>query len=177
MQFDSPDSRSDLTRPSQASGISRRTLTGALGLVAGGLATFRSAVGQESPPIEPRGGTVVPDSEPEQIIEPEVQPTISPDEDSETVTEIVGSGSVRYFAETGHNLDEPFLAAWTLAGGENGPGLPISEARYVESEGGIRQDFEAMAFVFKPDVSEQGTIEGADLPLSLLTAIVPGAGS
>ncbi len=179
MHFDSPDSRSDTTYPTPAAGISRRTLAGALGLVAGGLATVRIALGQESPPIEPRGGTVEvePEDEPEQIIEPEVQPTISPDEDSETVTDIVGSGSVRYFAETGHNLDEPFLAAWTLAGGETGPGLPISEPRYVGQEGGIRQDFQAMAFVFRPDEGEQGTIEGADLPLSLLTAIVPGAGT
>jgi uncharacterized protein YgiM (DUF1202 family) len=176
MHVDSPEDRfHDVRTPFAVAGFTRRALAGVLGLVAGGLATVKGVAGQEPPPIEPRGGTVV--SEPEQIIEPEVEPTISPDENAETVTEMVGTGSVRYFAETGHNLDEPFLAAWTLAGGEAGPGLPISEPRYAEQDGGIRQDFEAMAFVFKPDAGEQGTIEGADLPLKLLQSIVPGAGS
>lgn len=135
----------------------RRTLVAA-SAVAVALPMHR-VPGQESPPIEPRD-----DDDPgNDIIEPEVQPTIPPDDSAAEVIEATGTGTGRYFAETGHNLDEPFLSAWEKAGGESGPGLPLSESRYAESDAGIRQDFAGMALLFNPDAGENGSIGGVKL--------------
>ena len=123
------------------------------GSIAGGfLLPGARALAQTSPPIEQR------DEEPtqpgQQIIEPEPPPTISADEDAETIIETVGESSIRYFAQTGHNLEEPFLSAWSQEGGESGPGVPISEPRFIEDDGVIRQDFETAAYIYNPNLKD-----------------------
>jgi hypothetical protein len=149
----------------------RRFVTAA---VAGGLLlpTYR-VVAQTAPPIEQRGAeTPLPDQE---IIEPEVPPTISPSEDADTIANEVESNSVRYFAETGHNLDEPFLSAWALTGERAGPGVPISEPRLMEDDGTIRQDFEAIALLYNPNAESSAALQAVALPDSAIAKIVPAA--
>jgi len=58
--------------------------------------------------------------------------------------------NARYFAETGHNLREPFLSRWEAAGGADVLGLPLSEERYVEGAGGVVQTFEAITLIYDP---------------------------
>ncbi|MDQ3656169.1 MAG: L,D-transpeptidase family protein [Chloroflexota bacterium] len=143
------------------------------GAVAGGLLLpFRDAVAQTSPPIEQRGDE--PLDEGFDVIEPELEPTISPEEDSGTITDIVEGEGVRYFAQTGHNLDEPFLSPWMLAGGEGGPGFPISEPRLVGEDGTIRQDFEAFALVYDPNVEADRALRAVPLPDSVVNGIATG---
>jgi hypothetical protein len=139
--------------------------------IAGGLLLPTGhAFAQTSPPIEQRGEE--PPDEGIDVIEPELTPTISPDQDSTAIIEDVeGSGNVRYFAETGHNLDEPFLSPWILAGEESGPGIPLSEPRFVADDGTIRQDFEALAFVYNPNLEEGQTLQSAPLPNDLVNRI------
>jgi hypothetical protein len=148
----------------------RRLMAGAM---AGGLILpFRETAAQTSPPIEQRGEEPLDDGV--DIVESEVPPTISPDEDSGTITNVVQDTSVRYFAQTGHNLDEPFLSAWNLAGGEAGPGLPISEPRLIEGDGTIRQDFEAIALVHDPNAGGEGALWAVPLPDSVVNDIATG---
>ncbi|MDQ3043576.1 MAG: L,D-transpeptidase family protein [Chloroflexota bacterium] len=64
--------------------------------------------------------------------------------------QIVPVSNARYFAETGHNLREPFLSRWEAAGGAAVLGLPLSEERYVEGSGGVVQTFEAITLVYDP---------------------------
>jgi len=143
------------------------------GAVAGGLLLpLRDSAAQTLPPIEQRGDE--PLDEGFDVIEPEVEPTISPEEDSDTITEIVESEGVRYFAQTGHNLDEPFLEPWLLAGGERGPGLPISEPRLVEADGTIRQDFEGFALVNDPNAESDQALRAVPLPDSAVNSIATG---
>jgi hypothetical protein len=51
-----------------------------------------------------------------------------------------GAGTL-YFAETGHNLAEPFRSRWHQAGGEAVFGAPLSEERYAAGAGGVLQSF------------------------------------
>jgi len=150
--------------------LGRRTFISTV-LAGGLLLPAQHALAQDSPPIEQADDETP--AENEQIIEPEPEPTISPDEDADTVIQQTGTSEVRYFAETGHNLDSPFLEAWQLAGGADGPGVPISEPRFISDDGVVRQDFEALAFVYRPDAGDTGTIQGAPLPQSLVTSIAP----
>ena len=155
---------------------SRRQVIGGMLAATSGLLLPRLAVAQQSPPIQPRDQTPVSETTPspeDEIIEPQVQPTIAPDEDSSVVLEQVDATSSRYFAATGHNLAEPFLSAWTLVGGEALAGPPLSEPRYAEADGGIRQDFPGIALVHRPD---QGTIGGVAMPTTTLVAIDSSAG-
>jgi hypothetical protein len=46
-----------------------------------------------------------------------------------------------YFAETGHNLREPFYTVWKNSGGQSVLGLPLSEERYQDKVG-VLQTFE-----------------------------------
>ncbi len=155
---------------------SRRQVIGGLVASSSALLLPRLGVTQQSPPIQPRDETPIsdPTTEPDdQIIEPQVEPTIAPDEESSVVLEQVDASSARYFPVTGHNLAEPFLTAWSVAGGEALAGPPLSEPRYSEADGGIRQDFPGIALVHRPD---QGTIGGVALPTATLIKIDPAAG-
>src|SRR5215211_2373242 len=60
------------------------------------------------------------------------------------------SGRNRYFAETGHNLKDPFLKMWETADGEEGLGLPLSEERFDDKAGAILQSFEGAVIVYDP---------------------------
>ncbi|MBA3275351.1 MAG: L,D-transpeptidase family protein [Chloroflexia bacterium] len=151
----------------------RRFVSGAL---AGGLLLpFHDVAAQNSPPIEQRGeGESEDDFD---IVEPEVPATISAEEDSDTITDVVAGGAIRYFAQTGHNLDEPFLSAWNLAGGETGPGYPISEPRLIENDGTIRQDFEAFALTYDPNAEADEALRTVALPESVVNGIARGTAS
>jgi hypothetical protein len=140
---------------------------------------------QEAPPIEPRDDshdgseTVIEpeaESETETESEEELEPTesSSSDEPDTIVSEAETEGN-RYFAQTGHNLSEPFLQTWAAMGGEEGAGLPISEARFIEGEGTIRQDFEAMALLYDPDPEADSAVRGAPLPPAEADRIAPPA--
>lgn len=141
--------------------------------VAGGLLLpLQHATAQVSPPIEQRGEE--PLDEGFDVIAPEVEPTISPEEDSGTITDIVEDEGVRYFAQTGHNLAEPFLSPWLLAGAETGPGFPISEPRLLDDDGTIRQDFEGFALVYDPNVEADRALRAVPLPDSVVSQIATG---
>ena len=79
----------------------------------------------------------------------------------------------RYFAETGHNLQEPFLSRWEAAGGEAVLGLPLSEERYVEGSGGVLQTFEALTLVYDPTLAQPWDVQGQHLPASVRDQGVP----
>ena len=72
----------------------------------------------------------------------EIVPTdgTTPAPGSETVLTTPGAGTL-YFAETGHNLAEPFRSRWHQAGGESVFGAPLSEERYAAGAGGVLQSF------------------------------------
>jgi lipoprotein-anchoring transpeptidase ErfK/SrfK len=78
----------------------------------------------------------------------------------------------RYFAETGHNLREPFLSRWNQAGGVNGLGMPISEERY-DDDLGVTQDFESARLLFDPGLDFPWTIQSDPLPADLIESAVP----
>ncbi len=152
--------------------ISRRSAV--LAGIASGLALPAGLLAaQEAPPIEPRDGshddpneTVIepePESEPETAPEPEPTESASPEEPEEIVSDAEAEGN-RYFAQTGHNLGDPFLQPWTTLGGAEGVGVPISEARFIKGEGTIRQDFESIALVYVPDPEAESTVRGVPLP-------------
>ncbi len=151
--------------------IDRRALVTAAG--AGLLLPGGAAMAQQSPPIEPRNGATETTDE-WSVIEPEPTVELSPDDDAGTIIRATGM-DVRYFAETGHNLEQPFLGSWSLAGAEAGPGVPLSEARIVDGSGVVRQDFEAMALLF--DQSREGaeSLRAAPLPESAIQSLVPAA--
>ncbi len=117
--------------------------------------------------------------EPEEDTEPEADPDEEPEtpepssEEPESVVSEAESGGNRYFPETGHNLDEPFLQAWAAMGGEAGAGLPISEARFIEGEGLLRQDFEAIALIYDPDPEADSVVRGVPLPQAEATRNAP----
>ncbi len=156
--------------PKPATAISRRAL--AAGGIGAMLLSLRPANAQQSPPIEPREGTTPIDDD-EVIIEPEPTVELEPDTDAGTITDVAASSEVQYFAETGHNLDQPFLAAWMLAGGSAGPGAPISEQRVVEGTGTIRQDFRGLALFYDPAAGNDGQIWSAPLPDESVRMLAP----
>ncbi len=69
----------------------------------------------------------------------------------------------RYFAETGHNLAEPFLSRWQAAGGEAVLGLPLSEERYAEGAGGILQTFATLTLIYDPTLEPPYDVQGQPL--------------
>jgi hypothetical protein len=180
-----------------------RTTAGAAAVVATGL-TLPSGVGsaQSSAPIEQRGDPengdeaeetpADPESEDEPVSEeeePEQEPTPEQEEvpedeaeseeaDSEQPSDILQEAEEsedRYFALTGHNLGAPFLSAWAKAGGESGPGLPLSEVRFIAGPGVIRQDFEAMAFIYDPAVDVGEPVQSVPLPPEAYSGLADAA--
>jgi len=140
------------------------------------------AAAQTSPPIEQRGdpseegdGTdepyVEPDPTEESEPEPEPQDEETESEQPSVILDEAEQSGDRYFASTGHNLGAPFLELWTQAGGEDGPGMALSEARFIAGPGIIRQDFEALAFIYDPTVEDAGTIQAVPLPESELNTL------
>jgi uncharacterized protein YraI len=80
----------------------------------------------------------------------------------------------RYFAETGHNLDDPFLSRWSAAGGVQGVGFPISEERF-DADIGIVQDFEGMTLLYDPAESFPWTTQTRPLPQSVIEKSAPAS--
>lgn len=133
--------------------------------------------GSDEPYVEPEEDeedeTEGAEPEPEESdeIEPEPEPTDEPDptadpesEQPSVILDEAEQSGDRYFASTGHNLGAPFLELWLTAGGDAGPGIPLSEARFIAGPGIIRQDFEALAFEYDPTVETGETIRAVPLP-------------
>ena len=79
-----------------------------------------------------------------------------------------------YFAETGHNLREPFLARWQAWGGRAVLGLPLSEERF-ETKAGVLQTFETVSIVYDPSLDSPWDLQNAHLPSDLVSALAPPA--
>ena len=73
------------------------------------------------------------------------------------------SGRSKYFAETGHNLKDPFLKLWETAGGEDGLGLPLSEERFDDKAGAILQTFEGATLVYDPTLEAPWDVQSQHL--------------
>jgi hypothetical protein len=84
-----------------------------------------------------------------------------------------GAGS-RYFAETGHNLAEPFRARWELSGGEAVFGAPLSEERYASGAGGVLQSFANLVLLFDPSQAAPLDVRGQPLGKSVWADLIPG---
>jgi len=158
--------------------MSRRT---ALGMVAAGalLAPAARVWAQQAPPIEPigpePGATEAPAQPNNPVIEPpEPTPMTPPDASSaEIVQQEPADG--RYFAETGHNLGDPFLKTWTAAGGREVLGIPLSEARFVDGAGTIQQTFETLTLTYDPTLEAPWTIQALHLDAGVVNRIAPEA--
>jgi hypothetical protein len=83
-----------------------------------------------------------------------------------------GAGSL-YFAETGHNLAEPFRSRWQAAGGAEVVGLPLSEERYAAGAGGVLQTFENMTLVFDPGQPAPFDVRGQRFDKTLWLTLAP----
>ena len=81
---------------------------------------------------------------------------------SEVVPATPGAGTL-YFAETGHNLAEPFRSRWHQAGGEAVFGAPLSEERYAAGAGGVLQTFENLVMLYDPGQAPPRDIRGQPL--------------
>ncbi|HEX2280257.1 MAG TPA: SH3 domain-containing protein, partial [Thermomicrobiales bacterium] len=73
-----------------------------------------------------------------------------------------GAGTL-YFAETGHNLAEPFRSRWHQAGGESVFGTPLSEERYAPGAGGVLQTFENLVMLYDPSQAPPNDVRGQPL--------------
>ena len=81
---------------------------------------------------------------------------------SEVVPATPGAGTL-YFAETGHNLAEPFRSRWHQAGGETVFGAPLSEERYAAGAGGVLQSFENLVMLYDPGQTPPNDVRGQPL--------------
>ena len=78
----------------------------------------------------------------------------------------------RYFAETGHNLQQPFLERWEMAGGKEVLGPPISEERFEESVG-VVQTFETVTLVYDPGLDSPWDMQATPLSKELIESVAP----
>ncbi|MCA9862957.1 MAG: L,D-transpeptidase family protein [Thermomicrobiales bacterium] len=148
-----------------SSSLPRRRLLSLTAAAASGLALsrFPGAIAAQdaseigSPPIVPHDATAPGD--------PAIQPVgvTSP-----------GAGS-RYFAETGHNLAEPFRSRWEQAGGEDVLGAPLSEERYASGAGGVLQSFRNMVLLYDPSQAPPFDVRGEVLGKSVWAELSPAA--
>ncbi|MCD6059178.1 MAG: ErfK/YbiS/YcfS/YnhG family protein, partial [Thermomicrobiales bacterium] len=81
---------------------------------------------------------------------------------SDVVPGTPGAGTL-YFAETGHNLAEPFRSRWHQAGGEAVFGAPLSEERYAAGAGGVLQSFENLVMLYDPSQTPPRDVRGQPL--------------
>ncbi|MDP9367462.1 MAG: L,D-transpeptidase family protein [Chloroflexota bacterium] len=88
--------------------------------------------------------------------------------------DLPGQGN-RYFPDTGHNLKAPFLTRWEAVGGESTLGQPLSEERYEDGAGGIRQTFVGMTLVYDPTLEAPWDVQGVHLSSLLANQKVPRA--
>jgi hypothetical protein len=74
----------------------------------------------------------------------------------------------RYFAKTGHNLRGSFLNQWTMLGGEEAVGLPLSEEGFRDGTG-IVQSFEGITLLLDPSKQPPADVAGVPLPMDFIT--------
>lgn len=151
-------------RSSRQYRFTRRGLIGSAAAF-GVLGTVPAIWAQEQPPvIEPIG----PEGETEQPIDPDDQTTGE--------IEAIAEGSTgEYFAETGHNISEPFLTPWRQAGGAEMLGLPLSESRFNPDTGTIEQFFEGIVLVNDPNLEAPWSIQGRQLGEDRITNVAPAS--
>ncbi len=85
-----------------------------------------------------------------------------------------GAGSL-YFAESGHNLAEPFRSLWERAGGEAVLGMPISEERYASGAGGVLQSFQNIVLLYDPGQAAPFDVRGQPLGKGVWADISPAS--
>jgi len=83
------------------------------------------------------------------------------------------TGTSRYFPTTGHNLADPFLFRWQLAGGEEVVGPALSEERYDEAASGIVQTFAGLTLVYDPTMLAPWDVTGLALDRATRDAEAP----
>jgi hypothetical protein len=88
------------------------------------------------------------------------------------VGEIPGAGTA-YFAETGHNLAEPFRSRWEQAGGTLVLGAPLSEERWATGAGGVLQTFEKLTLLYDPGAEAPFDVRGQRLDKTLWLELAP----
>ena len=79
----------------------------------------------------------------------------------------------RYFAETGHNLKDPFLGVWERNGGEDVFGPPISEERFDTGSGAVLQSFAGITLVYDPTLQSPWDVQGQHLGSQIHTEQAP----
>ncbi|MDQ3466654.1 MAG: L,D-transpeptidase family protein [Chloroflexota bacterium] len=104
---------------------------------------------------------------------PPIQP-VDPSQATDPMSPVEAIGSL-YFAETGHNLTDPFRARWEALGGEAIFGPPQSEERYAEGAGGVLQTFSGITLVFDPTQAAPLDIRGQALAPEVRDAIAPAS--
>ena len=77
-----------------------------------------------------------------------------------------------YFAETGHNLREPYLTRWQQSGGQKVLGLPLSEERFQEGAG-VLQTFETVSIIFDPALDKPWDLQCQHLPSDFVNQLAP----
>src|SRR5215216_4795216 len=97
----------------------------------------------------------------------------APVPESEVAPTTPGAGTL-YFAETGHNLAEPFRSRWNQAGGESVFGAPLSEERYAAGAGGVLQSFENLVMLFDPGQAPPNDVRGQPLGKSVWAEALVG---
>jgi hypothetical protein len=155
--------------------LSRRAFVG--GAMAAGALRFAPAGAQEQPPvIEP--------IDPEESVEEtpvEQGPTeepIAPQADPPAqIEQIIEQEGGEYFAETGHNVLDPFLAPWRTTGGVDALGMPLSESRFNPESGRSEQYFEGIVLTRDPEAEGDWAVQGAFLPESVIAEAVAGNAS
>lgn len=155
--------------------LSRRAFAGgAAAFGAWSVSAGTSAQDQQPPVIEP----IEPD-EPQEPVpsEPIGEPATFEPEETQTgeIEEVAEEGAGEYFAETGHNLSEPFLTPWREAGGVEALGMPLSEGRFVSDTGMIEQVFEGIVLVQDPTAEAGQAVRGRRLGDRRVRATAPAA--
>lgn len=89
------------------------------------------------------------------------------------IQEIAAQEAGRYFAETGHNVTEPFLAPWQAAGSENVLGMPLSESRFDGESGAIEQYFEGIVLEWDPASEAPWDLKGKPISNKQMAGVVP----
>ena len=85
-----------------------------------------------------------------------------------------GAGSL-YFAETGHNLAEPFRSRWHQGGGEAVFGVPLSEERYASGAGGVLQSFDNLVLLYDPSQAAPLDVRGQPLGKAVWAELIPAS--
>jgi hypothetical protein len=148
-----------------ASALTRRSFLGITAGAASALTASRFAQPAAAQDATQSGSPPIVPQDPSGLTDSTIQPVsmTSP-----------GVGS-RYFAETGHNLAEPFRSRWEQMGGEAILGAPISEERYASGAGGVLQSFRNLVLLFDPSQPPPFDVRGEVLGKSTWAALTPAS--